>query len=182
MWIWSAVRVFVVTAIVLVPVATPGQESSLIPTFPALVIRKYDNGHLVAGYSRETDSLTMTVRSKVTRAEDGWAGVCFENRVPVNLLSYAHVSATIEPSAPVVMDIKLEKIKADEGTLVLADKELFPKGRKTHTWTFKSASEVAGSGTLTETKKLCVFVLSDDFPRGATPVTVSIGRIRFDRR
>ena len=179
MSIRSAVRVFVVAAIVLMPGTAPGQESSLIPTFPALVIRKHENGHLVASFSREADTLTMTVRSnKVPRPEDGWGGVCLENRVPVNLLSYAHMSATIDPSAPVVMDVKLEKTKAEEGTIVLADKEPFPRGRKTYAWTLKDA----GSGTLAETKKLCVFVLSDDFPRGANQVTVAIGRIRFDRR
>lgn len=178
MSIQGAVRVFVLAAIVLMPGTAPGQESSLIPTFPALVIRKQENGHLVASFSRETDSLTMTVRSKVARPEDGWGGVCLENRVPVNLHSYTHMSATIDPSAPVVMDVKLEKTKAEEGTIVLADKESFPRGRKTYAWTLRDA----GSGTLAGTKRLCVFVLSDDFPRGANQVTVAIGRVRFDQR
>lgn len=172
----------VAAVIVLLPASAPGQESSLIPSFPALVIKRMDNGPLSAGFTREGDSLTMTVRSKVARPEDGWAGVCLENREPVNLTAFAQMSAVIAPSAPVVMDVKLERTKAQEGTVVLADKETFGRGRKAYAWKLGQAPEPTGGGTLGATKRLCVFVLPDDFPRNVNPVTVVISRIRFDIR
>ena len=178
---WYALFPLVLTAIALMPADGSGQENSLMPAFPSLIIRKMENAQLLATYTRETDSLRMRVTSKVSRPEDGWGGVCLENRSPVDLTGYTHVSMIVEPSEPVVMDVKLEKTKFDEGALVLADKGSFPRGRKAYTWKLKDASEVSGSGTLGGTKRLCAFVLADDFPRGSG-VTVTISRIRFDRK
>jgi hypothetical protein len=160
------------------------QQRSLVPAFSTAVVRAvWDNeGGLRAGHTRAGDELMITVRRiSAAPVESGWAGVCIQNSAPVSLQSFTHATAQVEVSAPVVMDIKLERTRFEEGTLLLADHGLVPVGRKVMTWNLRNSDEVVGSGTLTQTRRMCFYVLADNFPSRQDRVTVKVSRIRFDR-
>jgi hypothetical protein len=158
------------------------QEASLVPSFPTAVIRPVYAEDLKASYRRDGNTLTMTVRTNDGRApQQGWAGVCVENRTPVNLGAFNVARATIESSERVVMDIKLEKTLPSLGTILLVDKGVVGRGERRHQWNLKAATEVGGGGTLSQTRRMCFFVLSDDFP-GVSAVVVKVSNITFDVR
>ena len=174
---------FVISAVLGIMMAhSEAQEKPLIPSFPAVVMRQVQSGGLTATYTRDGDVVTITVKTKDgKRPDDGWGGVCIENRTPVNLGGFTHVKATVRLSAKVVMDIKLEKTKYEEGTILLADKEGVGQGERVLEWELKRSTEV-GNGTLSQTKRMCFFVLADDFPKGLTEVVVRVSGIQFDKK
>lgn len=166
-------------------VTATAQEQPIIPSFPTAIVNRVwdDQGDLTATYSRAGDELSIKVKKAATRqVESGWAGVCVQNATPVNLQNFTHATAQVEPSARVVMDVKLEKTKYQEGTLLLTDHGTVSAGRRTLEWNLRSSNEVAGEGTLSQTRRMCFYVWADNFPARQDEVVVKVSRIRFNRR
>ncbi|MFA5911097.1 MAG: hypothetical protein WC815_20170 [Vicinamibacterales bacterium] len=172
-------------AVALVSLDGRAQEASLIPPFPTAVISRLwdDKGDLTATHTHTGDELAITVKkTRAGQVEGGWAGVCVQNSKPVNLQNFTHATAQVESSARVTMDVKLEKSKFQEGTILLTDHGPVGTARTTLEWNLKTSDEVTGGGTLAETRRMCFYVLADGFPARQNEVVVKISRIRFDRR
>lgn len=156
-------------------------ESYLITSFISPRIKKYQSGDLKATKMLDGGVLTIKVKAKSSQQpEDGWAGTCIESSVEVNLRSFTYVKATIESSARVIMDIKLERKRYMQGTILLVDADTIGQGKNEYTWSLKESYEVTGVDTLKKTKKMCFFVLADDFPNGLKEVTVKVSKVTFD--
>ena len=156
------------------------QDRPVSAEFP--LIKKIQNGNLVASYVREGDGVTITIKSVPAAESEGWAGVCVESRMPVDLTNFTRVYALVKPSARVTMDVKIEKRAFQDGTILLSDHAAV--GRATSRtpptkWDLRNAPEVGGKGTLTQAQRMCFIVVSDEYPGGT--VTLSISGIRFDR-
>lgn len=157
-------------------------ESNLITGFISPRIKNHQSDDLKATKTSDGGVLTIKVKAKSSqRPEDGWAGACIESSAEVNLRSFTHVKATIESSARVIMDIKLERKRCEQGTILLVDADTIGKGKKNYTWSLKESYESTGGDTLMKTKRMCFFVLADDFPKGLKEVTVKVSNVTFDR-
>lgn len=178
-------RLFVMSVIFSIMTDSEAQTRRLIQPFPEEVVRVVSDsdGDLRATYTKGEDAVTIKVTTRNNRPpEGGWGGICIENRTPVNLGIFTHAQAVVQSSARVIMDIKLEKHKYSEGTLLLVDHGVVGRGNtKPLTWDLRESSEV-GSGTLSQTKRMCFFVLAENFPAGKSEVTVMVSGIKFDRR
>jgi hypothetical protein len=157
---------------------------SVVPPFPTGSIHEvYESaGDLVAAFDQVGDDhFTMTISpvhgARVTR---GWAGVCVQNGSTVDLTNFTAVSAVVEPSVPVTMDVKLERTRHTDGTVLLLDHGRVAGGKQALTRNLRAADEL-GSGTLGDTRRMCFLVLADRFPRTGENVVVKISKIRFDR-
>lgn len=160
------------------------QDLPLIPPLSAAAINRiWDaEGDLRSIHTRNGDELTITVkRASAGAVESGFAGVCVQNAVPVNLQNFTHVSAVIEASARVILDVKLERSKAQDGTILLMDHATVPAGTRPFGWRLQSADEI-GNATLNQTRRMCFFVLAEGFPSRQSEVTVKIRAVKFDIR
>lgn len=156
-------------------------QSRIITSFIDPRIKKHQSGDLKAIKTLDGGVLTIKVKAKGSqRPEDGWAGACIESSTEVNLRSFTHIKATIESSARVIMDIKLERKRCDQGTVLLVDSDTIGKDKKNYTWSLKESYESTGRDTLKKTKRMCFFVLVDDFPKGLKEVTVKVSNVTFD--
>ncbi len=158
------------------------QDTPLIAMFPSAVVsRLWDaEGDLRATHTRSGDELTITVKRASGRpVESGWAGVCVQNATPVSLQNFTHATAVVESSARVVMDIKLEKTKFQDGTILLTNHGTVGAGSRTLEWKLRAADEV-GSGTLAQARRMCFYVLAEGFPSRQDEVTVKIRGVKFD--
>lgn len=180
----NRLRWIMLVMVVAVGLATGGagaQGASLIPPFPDTVIRLIENGDLKASYKHDGDILVIKVQTKGGAPEKGWGGACVENKTSVDLRNFSHARAVIDASAKIRMDIKIEKARSNEGTILLVDQGDIVKGEQTLEWVLRNASEVVGSGTMSQARRMCFFVLADYFPN-VQEVTVKLRGIRFDKK
>jgi hypothetical protein len=176
---WRVISLFIVLAVI----ATEARGEVVGP-FTDARFRKYENGDLDASYTTQGDTVTMRVRSRTGMTPlDGFAGVCIENASSaVSLTNFTHARSRLQASAAVVIDVKLEKTRFAEGVFLLDGSKRLKPGDNQLRWEFRGKEDTSrNQDTLSQVKRLCVFVLADEFPSKVNEVVLTFGPIIFDR-
>lgn len=113
----------------------------------------------------------------------GFAGICIENSSStVPFTNFAYAKGEFSASHAMMVDIKMEKPRYEDGTIWLDRGKKLSTGVNRLRWNFSEKEDTSPDGnTLEKVKRLCVFVLADQFPGGAREVDLEVRPFGFGR-
>lgn len=156
---------------------------SFVNRFPDSFFRGLydDRGTIEAEAREEEGNLVMVIRRRGDeQPRSGWGGACIFSRELVDLSDATTMALSINSSAQAAMEVKIEKMDHQLGTIWVDHLKRLEKGLNQLKFLLKNAEDTSRTkDTLKQVKKVCLLVPAEGFPKGMKEVTIRVSPVRF---